>query len=501
MVGAVSTQWLTTLRRQGEEYFQLVAQHELARLRAGQPQGPVTLAGNERRFALLSQKDTWFRLEEERERLTDNSFHRRQVDRLRHFVATTLERHAARGVRNQLFQRQTTAVLDAEHQQLPALAALNAIETSGDPTRRAALGRALVTVRQDWLPLQYEAQQLQREAAASLGGEDYPRWRAQLSRFDLDHVLAETELLLATTTDMARDGLAWLTRRLNQPQQEAIPWYELAYASQAPELHSLLAPGELWRLTDFLTRLGLEPERVHQLPLIDAAGLLPRARSLTLDVSGTVYLVHRSAPGLATWRETLHHLLIALQAAHVKGGAAFEARRLSDPALCRGWAILFDHLLLNPVWGRRVLKLSRPQADDVMRLAAAAALLELRRDAALLQAEVTLSASLDEAEENRQELLYQALGLRLPSGCPLAEPTEQFEVAHRLRAALFEGTAHFQLREQFDEDWFLNPRAGELLRGIFGSDQLLEMEETGSRLLEHPLTHGPVVRRFEEVLG
>lgn len=432
---------------------------------------------------------------------------RRSFELFRELVGTNLERRATAPVVEAWLETARRLAADlsgADGRAVPFAAIPFEIEASPDRARRAALERALNDGRATLAPLAAEALGRARDAAASAGGEDYVRWRSMLSRHDIDALATAAAQLLDATDDMARESLAWLLRgRVDVPPREVAP-HDLAFASRATDLDDLLAPDEQWRLDDLVSRLGLDPKAggrlVRDLDLEPGARWRPQCA--VVEIPGEVHLIAGPARGLPQWRALLHELGRALFLTGIDPRRPFEHRWLGDPSLAEGYATLLDHLLLDPVWARRVLKLPADRADRLARVAAPAALLGLRREAARLLHAIACARDLEagEADELYLDLMTRATGVQPALAGRLADVTPELTPARALRAGLFEGLAHARLRDRFDEDWFVNPRAGDWLRGLFSGGHRRDLHEVASEELGGELAVADVVARFEELL-
>jgi hypothetical protein len=267
-------------------------------------------------------------------------------------------------------------------------------------------------------------------------------------------------------------------------------------------LDALLAPEELWRIESFFNKLGLDPHANGRIIRDTSArpGKTGRAFCVPLNVPDEVYLVLPATSGLPQWRALLHELGHAIHHASVDGRRPFEHRYLGDTSVTEGYAMLFDHLLLNPVWARRVLGLSKEKADGLVKTSAAVALLITRRNTAKLLHEVAYHRGAPEAPELYGELLRRASGVRPLIPGHVAEVDPELYSARYVRAWMFEGLAHRELRERFDEDWFINPKAGAYLSGLFSEGQARDLDDIATQEFDADLDAELVVRRFEEVL-
>jgi hypothetical protein len=489
--------WIELLRASGEGFAREVNAALLANLSGREVNLPLPELF--RRYGELSSLETFERLSESVGDADDRS-----LALLTELVGTNLERHATAEVRAKLLAREASTSVNVDGQDLGYRSLPLEIRESADPERRAALERALIDQRLELAPLAAESLSRAREAAARAGGEDYVRWRSRLGRFDIDALALEAEALLEATDDMAHEALSWLLKGCGSPQgADDVSTGDLWFAQRARELDRLLPRGELWRVDDFLGRWGLAPEAGGRIirDQEPRPGKSARAFCVPLAVPKEIHLVLSLSGGLPHWRALLHELGHALHLSQIAPELPFERRRLGDASVTEGYAVLLDHLLLNPNWARSVLRLPPHDADALVRKAAASALLITRRHTAKVLVERALHRDHPEAVELHEELMRRATGVRPLPGGPEIDADPELYCTRYLRAWMFEALAHEKLRERFDEDWFINPRTSDWLRALFAEGGARDLDQITEDELGQPLSWSPIVRRFEEVLG
>ncbi len=509
MFAHVMPDWLETLCERGEIFEQRVLAAQLDNLRG--IRSKVELLALYDEFAELASKETLDQLREaqvahENYESTDGEEGQLVLRRLLEYVGDNLEHRAAAVVDERRFALEAELTLDVEGEgtrhsfrSLPL-----AIQTCADPDRRAALERALDKARGDLAPLVDEAQLRAREAAAVASGfDDYVGWRSRLIGYDIEALAKTAEEILTLTDDLAQDATRWLLRGRIDVSGRQLAQHDLSFAARAVDLDGILSAGELWRVDSFLERLGFEPSAGGRITrdTTHRVGKSSRAYCVALRVPEEIVLVLPNAGGLPQWRALLHELGHALHAATVPIRGNALTRRLGDPSLTEGWAVLLDHLLLNPIWARKVLGASQQDAERVTRTAAAVALSITRRHAAKVKHEIAYHRDDPDAEDVYVEQMRHATGMTPKLEGRLLDIDPAFYCTRYLRAWMFEAGAHVELRERYDEDWFVNPRAGDQLRRLFAFGNNPDFESFVRRELDVELCAATVARRFEEVLG
>jgi len=164
----------------------------------------------------------------------------------------------------------------------------------------------------------------------------------------------------------------------------------------------------------------------------------------------------------------------------VHGSAAqpFALRFPSVATVARALGSLAVLRLADPRFWRRMRDVTSRESEVVARMACLYYLLESRlAAAAVLSRKLTPSSSLDEAAVFVEQALLgavprgaaAALVLRVAPGGPF-------------RAKAHGAALAWALREQFDEDWYLNPRASEPLRGALVRGGALSIEQLTQEL-------------------
>lgn len=513
IVEPVLEDWLEGLRREGEAFERALSATHLANLRGLTADAPLSTLFDE--HPTLSSRSTFERLQEHLEACSDSTTAsaapgadettEREVAQLLEFVGTSLERRSTAAIVAKRLALETTLTVDIDRggDSIPYRSLPAAIRSCPDRNQREALERAYAAAREKVSTLVVEAHQRAQDAAAAIGEEDYVRWRSRLARFDIDELARSAERILDATDDMADDAAKWLFKDgVELARRESLRSHDLLWAMRAADLDSLLAPEELWRVDSFLEKLGLDPHGGGRIIRDTASrpGKSGRAFCVPLEVPDEVYLVLPPTRGLPQWRSLLHELGHAIHHANIDRHRPFEHRYLGDTSVTEGYAMVFDHLLLNPVWARRVLKLSREKADRLVKTAASVALMITRRNTAKLLHEIAYHRGVPEAPELYEELLRRASGVMPLTAGHLTEVDPELYSARYVRAWIFEGLAHRELRERFDEDWFVNPRAGAYMASLFSQGQARDLHEIASDEFGTSLDPELIVRRFEEVL-
>jgi hypothetical protein len=233
--------------------------------------------------------------------------------------------------------------------------------------------------------------------------------------------------------------------------------------------------------------VDLRAQRNVELDLEDRPNKSSRAFCVPIEVPGRVILVMKPQGGPDDWRALFHEAGHTEHFAHTSAALTVEERRLGDNAVTEGWAMLLEHLTIEPVWLERRLDFPRPRefaAEGATQL-----LWVLRRYCAKLIYELEFHAEPDATAMRPRyvELLTDAWKVEPSCTDYLADIDDGFYASQYLRAWAFEAQLRAYLREKFGNAWFTRKDAGSLLRELWSegqkptADELLQ-DVTGATL-------------------
>jgi len=222
----------------------------------------------------------------------------------------------------------------------------------------------------------------------------------------------------------------------------------------------------------------------------------------TKDGQEEVYLVLRPRGGHADYHTFWHEHGHAHHFASMDPELSFEARWLGDNSVTEGFAMLFDHMTLDPRWLMRYPGLESGEARDLVFELGVNELFMLRRYAAKLAYEIRLHrGDLDRMGPEYAERLTEATLFRYPEGEYLLDVDPGFYSARYLRAWQLQALLASQLTERFDEDWFRNPRAGGYIQHLMSRGQADNGDQLAKRVGGGPLSFEPLRRSLEQMVS
>jgi hypothetical protein len=238
-----------------------------------------------------------------------------------------------------------------------------------------------------------------------------------------------------------------------------------------------------------LADLGVDLHKQHnvELDLEDRPNKTPRAFCVAIEIPERVILVIKPQGGPDDWRALFHEAGHTEHFAHTSASLTMEEKRLGDNAVTEGWAMLLEHLTIDPAWLTQRLDFPRPQefaAEGATQL-----LWLVRRYCAKLIYEIEYHAAPDVTVMRPRyvELLSDALKVTPSDTDYLGDIDDGFYASQYLRAWAFEAQLRTFLREKFGTTWFSNKAAGSLIRDLWTegqkptADEIL-LEVTGSTI-------------------
>jgi hypothetical protein len=222
-----------------------------------------------------------------------------------------------------------------------------------------------------------------------------------------------------------------------------------------------------------LSDLGvdLRAQRNVELDLEDRPNKSPRAFCVPIEIPERVVLVIKPQGGPDDWRALFHEAGHTEHFAHTSPSLTVEEKRLGDNAVTEGWAMLLEHLTIEPAWLERRLDFPRPYefaAEGATQL-----LWLLRRYCAKLIYEIEFHTTADVTTMRPRyvELLADALKVTPSDADYLADIDDGFYASQYLRAWAFEAQLRAYLRERFGNAWFTRRDAGSLIRELWSEGQ------------------------------
>jgi hypothetical protein len=381
---------------------------------------------------------------------------------------------------------------------------------STDRRERAMIELARTTVvERELAPMKRERFQREREITESLDlASGYnPTWEL-LSGVSLTGLRDECAAFLRDTQAMWDDVCPTFTKRvLGMSPKEATRADALALF-RAREFDRYFPASEMESsIRRQVREMGVDPDADGRVRFDtgEREGKRSRAFCAPVRVPEEVYLVLRPHGGQTDWNTFLHELGHALHFAYMRPDLPMEFRWLGDNSVTEGYAMLFDHLMQDAGWLQRYTGLERATTPEFLRTAGFEELHFLRRYCAKLVYEVELyggSVSWNALPDHYVELLTAATTFRYSPADAFVDVDPRYYAARYLRAWQLQALITETLVEQFNADWWRNPRAGPwIVQSLFGEAQRELAHEQAQRISGKALGFAPLVRSIERMVG
>ena len=340
------------------------------------------------------------------------------------------------------------------------------------------------------------------ELEADLSGEADPVARNEEEK---QISLRELESVLVAAGDRIEQAFlelreTWFERLLG-PEREAQPSY--AHMGYVRRLSPLDATYTKDRATEVclqtLAALGfdLAAERNIKLDLDDRPQKSPRACVIASDPPKIVHLITRAQGGLHDYQAFMHEAGHALHYAGCDPNLPYTFRRISrDHALTEIYSYICEAITREPGWHSEHFGLGDDEARTNAQGTSFLEALLFRRYTAKLQFELGFWSAFDAAgttSEDYSEKLTAATGIRYPSDGHLADMDAGFYSADYLRAWIRHAQLRAHLIDEVGEDWWRNPRTGQILRALFTEGTKPSSEEIAARLGFEPYDTTPLI--------
>src|SRR5258707_1838284 len=394
------------------------------------------------------------------------------------FVATQVEEARAAAANEAIAALEASPVLPSIglEPHLSIRESVAAIPHERARERREMLESTLATTLADHQDAYAGRPAAAEEAAQALRASSYLGLREQVSGYVFSSLAADCERVLAQTEDAYRDALSYALRRLDPVLLPGRPnRHDLSRAAVVPWFLEHFAPSDVLPTIARSFAEGRLDFRSHAPIAIDSEPGLPEGfppRCFSIEVPDDVRAAARPRGGIADAAQLLHVLGQAQHRANTDAAQPLEYRRLGDASVNQAFGFLFEHLLVDPAWNRRYLRLPQRVAKEASQMAAFVQLAALRSACAFLPCELTLfRRGHREGSSEYEDRMGAPLLVGVNPAFFLYELLPQLSRTQVLRGFALEARLHSVLRERFNEDFWRNPAAGTWLTQLFSRGQ------------------------------
>jgi hypothetical protein len=500
---------LERLRREGEEFMVEVSREQYL-TGAGHKQTAALQPIYRKHAAVLSEDSLNFTLENFRAAAADSE-EQRSARLLAEWQAEAQSsRELAEHDEREIEWEATAMATLYDGRRVPYQELAIEIGNATDRRERLALDAAREKlVEKELAPLKRERLEREKRIVEQLEiAPSYNRTFEMLSGIELEPLAAECGTFLERTQAMWDEVLPEFIRRSLGIEPREATRADALTLMRAREFDAHFPAGAMDpSIRRFVQEMGIDAgaDGRVRFDIEDRPGKNSRAFCAPVLVPDEVYLVLRPHGGQTDYRTYLHELGHALHFAHMRSTYPFEYRWLGDNSVTEGYAMLFDHLVLDRGWLVRYTELGKPRAAEFLRSAAFEELHALRRYCAKLRYEVQLyggGSSWDSLQSLYADSLTEATGFRYSPADAFVDVDPRFYSARYLRAWQLEALLADSLVERFNEDWFRNPHAGPwMVENLFAEGQRELGTEQAQRVAGKTLSFAPLARSLETLLS
>lgn len=355
-------------------------------------------------------------------------------------------------------------------------------------------------VAQELNPIYEQMFSVITDRVEELGYYNYAHMVEKLSGISLRNLNTEMQRFLEATNDMYRELFGWTMKKKVNISVGNIERHDVLHVMRGKEFdHYFPSTTMLETIAGFIKSMRIDPFAGGNIQFdVDRREMKsPRAFCVMVRVPHEIYLVIQPVGGEEDYQAILHELGHALHYGYTRPDLPFEFKRLGDNSVTEGYAITFDHLTMNPLWLEKVLHISYD--PRYVRHRMLNELIILRRYAAKIRYELQLHDGRGHVgkDEIYQETLSAATLTNYSGVHYLSDVDPFFYSARYLRAWMLEAILSEYLVENFERDWFINPRTGEFLVDLWRYGQSVTAEELATMLGGGRLSVDPLIRRFE----
>jgi hypothetical protein len=390
-------------------------------------------------------------------------------------------------------------------EELPLRSALAQLSVLPDYKERDELGEVYRRRSAEFNEDRLDLLRAYEELEADLSGERDPVARneeeKQISLRDLESVLAAASEQIERAFIELRE--TWFERLLGSERDAQPTSAHMGYVRRLSPLDATYTKDRATEVClDTLSALGFDvaADRNIKLDLDDRPQKSPRACVIASDPPKVVHLITRAQGGLHDYQAFMHEAGHALHYAGVDPKLPYTFRRLSrDHALTEIYSYICEAITREPGWHGQYFGLSDEEARTNAQATTFLEALLFRRYTAKLQFELGFWSAFDDAgttSDDYSEKLTAATGVRYPKDGHLADMDAGFYSADYLRAWIRHAQLRAYLIREVGDDWWRNPKTGEVLRALFAEGTRPSSEEIAARLGYEPYDTAPLINEL-----
>src|SRR3990170_5952582 len=249
-------------------------------------------------------------------------------------------------------------------------------------------------------------------------------------------------------------------------------------------------------LADLLSRVEIDDK--------DRPRKNPRAVCYWPKPPEEIHLVIKPIGGEQDFEAMFHEGGHALHGAAVDTKLPYALKTLSrSGALTETYAFILEDLVFNPLWLSTFLNVSANSAQRIQKQAYFVNLMMLRRYLGKFSYEYEMFSqnAIAKGPALYAKNLQNLTGFITKKIYWLSDMDSGFYSADYLRAWIGAAQIKDYLKRKFGQKWFLNPKAGKFLRGLFARGVSDEVEDVVRKLSYRPFDISLLVSGYKKVLS
>ena len=418
------------------------------------------------------------------------------------FIARSIIGDRTARVRDEILTAESREELQIEGKTIPYRAAAAEIKKEPKRARREEINKKRREKVLKLNPLILKALDIMHGTPAELGFSSFTKLCDEIEMLNLHKLEQKAKLFLDDTEYIYRDLLKWFLFKRMELQLKDAKGYDLDYLFNSFELRANFPKVDLKALAKAsLGEMGMKVGENIKTDLEERRGKILRPFSAAIQVPENIVLVTYPIGGIEDYESFLHELGVSLSYGYAEREDEFEFRRLRESASIEVFGILFRNLLLQPLWLKKYLKLDT--SGDFLKFLYMKRLMAIRLYCGKLIYELALHK--DEDFKSKSDLYKQTL-----EKATLCEQNEDdylndvdrfFHSASHLKASVIEAGLEWNLRENFDEEWWREKAAGDFISKLWKEGGRATSEEIAKKAGLEEFDLKPLLGFFKQVFG
>lgn len=257
-------------------------------------------------------------------------------------------------------------------------------------------------------------------------------------------------------------------------------------------------------LREFLLNLGIHIDKQQNvyLDLEERPNKSPRAFCAPCEIPNKIYLCVLPQGGFKDYETTLHEMGHTQHFAHTSSMLRIEDKAMGDMGLSEVYAFMFQYLLTDPIFVEYYFDIYGEDLNYFIKYIMLARLYLIRRYIGKFIYEYYLhkTENLDNAHEKYREYLKKTLFIDIPGELALFDLDLGFYSANYLRAWFAETSLTEFLKTKYGKKWFINRKAGNLLKELWFEGKRWQIEEMLNEVIGRPIDTGPLTETLKHIL-